>query len=193
MITALLQAGPQVWILPLCVVLVAVALRYTSWALLPALFVIAAALQIACFDGQPHVNEKFDATTLVWTQAVILRTVSGASLLFLSLPLSAAVARWARWTRFRAVAGYVMMPIGVGLLASSFALQHTLREILQDPDLPGETRLAALRAVVHASNLLLAMGAALSGVGAVRLAVPLLRKGKEEASFWEEPGPSARP
>ena len=194
MIAALTQVGPQAWILPLCVIVVVIALRYTTWALIPALAALAAALQIGYFDGQPHLNEKFDATTLFWARAVILRGVSGACILVLALPLSAAAARWARWTRSRAVALYILMPIGVGLVASSFAIQRALHNILLEPDLSGETRLAALRAVVHASNFLLASGAVLSVLGALRLAIPLWRRRRVEQQFWEEdPAPADAP
>jgi hypothetical protein len=178
MIEALLQAGPAAWLLPACALVVAVALRWTSWALIPALLVLAAALQVAGFDGQPHLTEKFDATTLVWIRTVILRGVAGASLLLLAFPLANAVARWARWERRWALASYVVVPVGLGLLASSLALQHTLRALLQDPDLPGEARLAALRAMVRAANLVLAVSAGASVAGAIRLAVPLVRGGQ---------------
>lgn len=186
MMHAYLQVGPQAWILPVCAIVLAVALRYTRWALVPALAFLAALLQVASFDGQQHLTEKFDATFIVWVRTVILRAVSGVSLLILALPFSAAAARWARWTRTRAIAFYVLMPVGVGLLASSLAIQSAVRNVLSDPSADPLLRYDVVESVVHASNFFMVSGAVLAVVGALRLAVPLWRRRGAEEKFWEE-------
>lgn len=188
MIADYAQVGPLAWILPGTALAVWVALRWTRAAILPGLVVVLAAVWFSAFDAQPHVNEKFDATTLAWARVILLRTIGGLTILALAVPLSAALAGWAGWTRRTALAFYVFLPVGGGLLGSSLALQGILRRTLADPTLEPEMRIRAVTSVVHASSLLLVAGALLAVVGALRLAVPLWRRrGAEERFFAADP------
>ena len=153
----------------------AVADRILPAAMLAALVLICAGAEAGRFDGLPHVNAKFDATFFVWLQAVMLRAVAGIVTLALALPLGVTASRWAG-TRQRLAPGLlVLVPPGLGLLASSIRLQLAARGLLTGA-LALDARLAVLREAMRDSERLLAAGTLVGIAGALSLAIMLLRR-----------------
>jgi hypothetical protein len=126
------------------------------------------------FDGQRHVNQKFDATFFVWISSVELRALGGLAVLLLAAPIGAAVGKLLRARRGSLLGLAALGPCGMGLLASS-AL--TLRAVPLMLDLPAaEDRLGALRTVIARTDTLLGAGALLSIVMCTVLAFRMLRR-----------------
>lgn len=154
--------------------------KIAPWALLAGLVLLGAAADAGRFDGLPHVGGKFDATLLVWARVVMIRALSGTVVLALALPMAWSACRWAGWSRRLAPGLLVLVPPGLGMLASSVRLQIALKALLA-PGTDPEGRLALLRAAVQQSELLLAVGAAVGLVGGVTLTVSQLRRSLTES------------
>jgi hypothetical protein len=152
-------------------VLVGLRTPWARWAALGALGVVVLAIVGACFDGRPHVNAKFDATTLVWAGVLVRRAVSGAVLVVLALPVSRAVAEWGAvrpWWLAGSALGFVP---GAALLGSSVLLQTTLQRIVADTRTSSTDKLRALAHAIHLSHAMLvgaALGALVAGLWLAR-------------------------
>jgi hypothetical protein len=89
--------------------------RCARWSVYAAPVLVWFFTEAGNFDGERHVNQKFDATFLVWVQAVELRSLAGLALLVLAAPIGA-VGSVGRGSLLGLAA---LGPFGAALLASS--------------------------------------------------------------------------
>jgi hypothetical protein len=148
--------------------------RFATWSILSTLFAYVLSVELACFDGQVHLTEKFDGTFFVWCRAVELRAVGGLAIVSLGAPLGATVARLARAPRGALMGLAAMGPFGLGLLASSIRLQLSMRSIL-DEGTPPAKRLEYLGAAVEQSSWLVSIGTIASVLACGAIFVALTR------------------
>lgn len=162
---------------PFSVVLVALAIgcmiglrtRFARWVALGSLGVVVLALLAACFDGQPHVTPKLDATTLVWARVVTRRAVSGLVLVALALPLSRVAAAWGALSPWWLAGTTMGLAPGIGLLASSALLLSTLRRLATDSALAEPERLGIFSRAIYASHGVLAAAVLVAMTGSISL------------------------
>ena len=143
--------------------------------MIAGLGLLCAGFEAGRFDGLPHVSSKFDATYLFWMEAVIFRGVAGVVTLVLAVPLGIAASRWAGIKQRLTPGLLVLAPPGLGLLASSVRLQLAAYGLARS-ELVYDVRLAVAREAARDSERLLAAGALVGLVGAVSLAIVLLRR-----------------
>ncbi len=165
----LADCGPAGWALiaGTFVILVGLRTRLSVWFVPLGLALLAVGVHVACFDGRPHLNQKFDATIFVWARAVELRALAGLGAVVLAVPLGQAAGRYAGVSRGWLGGLLVLGVPGLGLVASSVVLQGTLRRLLA-ADV--QQRLATLRVGVIASSWLLLGAAAVTIFGAIGVA-----------------------
>lgn len=150
--------------------------RFAKWSVLLATLVLLASVEGACFDGERHLTNKFDATFFVWAQAVERRAVSGMAFALLGAPLGAVVSHLARRGRGRGwwLGALALGPFGAGQLASSLSLQRAMRTVLTDGMAP-DAKLGYLRTAVGHSTWLLGVGTIASVLAGVAIAVAAAR------------------
>ena len=137
--------------------------RHAPWAVYVTPLVFWLCTEAGQFDGQRHVNQKFDATFFVWVQSVELRALAGIVLVALAAPIGAAAGRLVPFGRGARLGLAALGPYGACLVASSARI---LREVPRMLGLPArDEKLAALRAVVMQADAILA------GVRSPRIAV----------------------
>lgn len=184
MSTWLADCGPVGWALitGMCIVLFGLRSRLDRWFLIFGLALLAVGAHVACFDGRPHVNQKFDATVLVWARTVWLRAVSGLVAIVLAAPLGQVAGRLAGVRRGWLGGLLVLGCFGFGLLASSVILQRTLYlSVMRASAGSSQDGLAALRAGVGISTWVLIGSAVVTLLGTVSLAAWWLRAESESS------------
>lgn len=155
--------------------LVGVSTRLAPWALFLGLLVLGVGYEAACFDGRPHLTEKFDATTWVWFKAVQFRALSGILSLALAVPLGRAAGRLAG-LRAGGWFGLLMLGIyGLAMLGSSLMVYRAMTNILAQ-EFPAVVSLENLRHAIHVSSGILRVGSTVTAVGAAVAAALLLRR-----------------
>lgn len=152
--------------------------RLLPYALVAGLALLAIGTELACFDGRPHLTEKFDATLFAWARTLQLRGAVGALGLILCIPLGQAVGRLAgpsmRPRTGGLWGGLVLGSFSLGLLGSSVHVLSTFPTVLA-VERPATERLAMLSRAVDASCLGLTLAAALASLTATVMALRLLR------------------
>jgi hypothetical protein len=103
---------------------------FAKWSLVVATLVLLASAEVACFDGKRHLTKKFDATFFVWGRAVELRAVVGAAFVLLGGPLVTVGSKLVGRNGGGLLGVTALGLFGLGLLASSIALQISMRTIL---------------------------------------------------------------
>lgn len=169
----MLELAPEAFGDPFSVALVALGIACliglrSRWArpiALGGVGVVGLALVAACFDGEPRVTAKFDATTLAWASVVTRRAVSGLVVVALAMPLSRVATRWAGLTPWWLPGATMGLAPGIGLVASSLLLLGVLRRLATDALLPEPERLGILARAVHLSHAILVASTALLVVG----------------------------
>lgn len=131
--------------------------RFAKGALLAVILVLLATTELAIFDGNRHLTEKFDATFFVWGRVVELRAVAGVGLVLLAGPLGKIVSKLVNREHGVLLGILVLGPFGLGLLASSIALQIAMRTIVADATL-ANVQLEQLRIAIGQSTWLVSCG-----------------------------------
>jgi len=142
-------------------------------SILAALFVVLLGVEAACFDGRQHQTEKFDATFFVWARAVELRALAGLAIALVAAPCGIAAARLAGTGRGALMGLVTLGPFGLGLFASSVALQLAMSTLEQSAP---EDRYAQLRLSIDLSTRLLCAGTLTSVLACALVALGVRRR-----------------
>jgi hypothetical protein len=162
-------AGSVLW-------LVLARTRLASWAVYASPALVWLCTAPGQFDGQRHLNSKFDATVFVWSSCVELRALGAVALLLLAAPLGAAAGRLVGARRGALWGLAVGAPFAGGLGASSARLLRAVAAIAAESALAEEGRVALLRAAIASSDLVVALGAGVSLLVCVALAALAVRR-----------------
>lgn len=154
---AMLQDGAPVLAPALATAIALAAPRARPYA--PALLLLTLALTFwfGRWDGEPRINAKFDATTLVWGRALVRRALGGGAVVLLGLALGA--------QRGALRQSLLVVGPGLGLCLSGLYLGHTLRQAFWSPT---GFAVADLGAAIHLSPYMLAAGLGVAALGLTR-------------------------
>lgn len=156
------------------VVLLLLRSRASDWGLAAGLLLCGVGVEAACFDGRPHLTEKFDATFFVFCRAVEFRILAGAQLVILAAPLGEAAGRWVGRRRGWAGGLLVFGSFGLSLLASGILVFISALAALLSETPPAE-RLELLRQAIRSSSIIVGIGGGVAALAAAGLGVELLR------------------
>lgn len=98
--------------------------RLAPHALALSAVIIAVGLEASCFDGRPHLTNKFDVTFFFWMHCIAIRGLVGACLMILGAPLSIIAGQLAGLAHGGRAGLLVLGPFATGLLGSSIFIRR---------------------------------------------------------------------
>lgn len=151
------------------------------WVPCAAVALVAMGLEAGRFDGEPHLTEKFDATTLVWAHAVAMRPVAGIAAIVLAVPIGRATEPLLGRKKAILAGLATVGPVGLGALGSGGVLLMALErafELVSQGAASANTQAEAeaiVRAAIRQSEWMIATATTLSLASAGWVSVRLFR------------------